>query len=284
MKRVFKNTWNALRAFFAEARRNNVGTYAAQSSFFLIISSVPLIMLLLMLVQYIVDVDETAILERVLALAPANITAFVTDLVQDLFNKQAIPLISFSAVMLLWSASRGVLSVMRGLRRVFRAESMRFYKERLIALLYTLALVLTLLIALLLLVFGDTLLQLLQSRVAGLQGATMLIVVLKFLLSALLIMLFSLLVYTAASPRSFPFRAQLPGALFSTAGWILFSMCFSVYINNFSNYSYIYGSLTAVILLMLWLYACMCLLFLGAQINHTLHKRRRDRAQQTIAF
>ena len=59
----------------------------------------------------------------------------------------------------------------------------------------------------------------------------------------------------------------MPGALFTGAGWILFSYIFSVYINNFSNYSRIYGSLTAIVLLMLWLYSCMTILLYGAEVN-----------------
>ena len=67
-------------------------------------------------------------------------------------------------------------------------------------------------------------------------------------------------------------RLQLPGALISTVGWIGCSYGFSIYFNYFGNYSYMYGSLTAVVILMLWLYACICILFFGAEINQ--HWRR----------
>ena len=64
-----------------------------------------------------------------------------------------------------------------------------------------------------------------------------------------------------------PPRSQLPGTIFATAGWLVFSRVVSFYILHFWRLSYIYGSLTAVILIILWLYVIINLLFIGAGIN-----------------
>ena len=79
-------------------------------------------------------------------------------------------------------------------------------------------------------------------------------------------------------------RKQLPGALFSTAGWIVCSFGFSIYFNRFSRFSSMYGSLAAVVFLMLWLYFCICILFLGAEVNRHMHisfagRRRMHKAE-----
>lgn len=63
------------------------------------------------------------------------------------------------------------------------------------------------------------------------------------------------------------FKAQLPGAAFSAVGWMVFSFFYSIYIEHFSNYSFVYGSLAAIVFLMLWLYFCMNIFLFGAQIN-----------------
>ena len=63
---------------------------------------------------------------------------------------------------------------------------------------------------------------------------------------------------------------QLPGAIFAAVCWLLFSFGFSLYFSNFSNFSYMYGSLAAIVLLMFWLYFCICILFIGAEINDFL--------------
>ena len=61
--------------------------------------------------------------------------------------------------------------------------------------------------------------------------------------------------------------AELPGAILSAAGWLGFSYLYSFYIDRMSNYSAMYGSLTAIVLCMIWLYACMYIMFIGAELN-----------------
>ena len=92
-------------------------------------------------------------------------------------------------------------------------------------------------------------------------------------LLAITLFLFAfVLLYTIVpSSKQNPWQ-QLPGALFAAICWLLFSFGFSLYFSNFSNYSYMYGSLAAVVLLMLWLYFCICILFIGAEINTLLSK------------
>ncbi len=79
-----------------------------------------------------------------------------------------------------------------------------------------------------------------------------------------------LLIYTYVPGGRRTLRSQLPGTIFATAGWLIFSRVFSFYIAHFWRRSYIYGSLTAVILLILWLYVIINLLFIGAGLNAEL--------------
>lgn len=79
--------------------------------------------------------------------------------------------------------------------------------------------------------------------------------------------------------------SYLPGALFSSVGWLTFSFFYSYYVDHFSGRSYSYGSLTIIVLLMLWLYICMYIIFIGAEINiyfymHFRHMRRRIRKRK----
>ena len=62
----------------------------------------------------------------------------------------------------------------------------------------------------------------------------------------------------------------MPGAMISATGWVSFSILFSFFIDNFSNYSKLYGSLAAVMVLLLWMYVCMYIMFIGAEINFIL--------------
>ena len=82
-----------------------------------------------------------------------------------------------------------------------------------------------------------------------------------------MLVLFFEMVYIAVPDRKSGIIEELPGALISAVGWIGFSYLYSFYIDNFSNYANIYGSLTAVVLMMLWLYFCMYIMLFGAEVN-----------------
>jgi membrane protein len=73
--------------------------------------------------------------------------------------------------------------------------------------------------------------------------------------------------YKSLPSRKIKFIDQIPGAVITSAGWVSFSILFSFFVDNFSNYANIYGSLTAIIVLMLWMYICMYIMFIGAELN-----------------
>ena len=85
----------------------------------------------------------------------------------------------------------------------------------------------------------------------------------------ILILLFAVL-YTYLPNRKMVFIRQLPGAVFTSVAWAVFSYAFSIYLEYASNMSVLYGSLTTLVVVMLWLYFCMYLLFIGAEINQYL--------------
>ena len=99
-------------------------------------------------------------------------------------------------------------------------------------------------------------------------------------------MLFFVFIYTILPNTRLSFWRQIPGAAFTTFGWMIFSYVYSLYIDHVANFSYIYGSLTALILLMLWLYICMNIVLLGAVLNKLLtdsadEKKRLRKTNQT---
>ena len=88
--------------------------------------------------------------------------------------------------------------------------------------------------------------------------------------------------YKFLSADKYKLRRHIPGAVFAAVGWIAFSWAYSIYIANFSNISYIYGSLAALILLMLWLYFCMTILLLGAQLNVWISEKRFNKRIENL--
>ncbi len=250
---------------------DEISVYAAQASFFIVLAAFPFIMVLLTAIQLIPNLSKADLLSLLVSLVPEMVESTVTTIVNDLYTKSPATILSITALLGLWSASRGMLSICRGLNRVYQCKGRRGYlSSRLICTIYTILFMAACVLSLALLVFGTALQNLTLRVFPFLENITRHIISLRSLLAlALLTAIFAGL-YTVVPDQKQKVRCQLPGAVFSTVGWIGFSYLFSLYFNHFSSFSYMYGSLTTIVLLMLWLYFCICILFLGAEINYFL--------------
>lgn len=252
--------------------------YAAQASFFIVLSAFPFIMMLMTVVQLIPNLDPQDVGATILALVPnvRDLAPLIRNAIQDLYTKSPATVLSITIVAALWSASRGMLGVERGLNRAYSCPIHRSYLvSRFVCMGYTLLFLLACILSLLLIVFGDSIQAFFDSTFPIIADVTRNILTVRSLLVIAVLIASFTGIYTYLPHRKHAAREQLPGAVFSTAGWLLFSYGFSIYFNYFSRFSYMYGSLTAVILLMLWIYFCICILFVGAEINYQLDMVRR---------
>ena len=248
--------------------RDEVSVYAAQASFFIVLAVFPFLMVLLTLVQLIPAVSKADVMSAMVALSPDMLDAMVVSVIDDLYTKSPGTILSVSAVAALWSSSRGMLSLERGLNRVYETPEKRgYFLTRIICTLYTIVFMVVCVLALTLLVFGNSLYRFAVHSSPLLEELTKHLISFRSLLSLVLFFLVFLGLYTFLPKKKQKLREQIPGAVFATFGWLIFSYLFSLYFNSFGNYSYMYGSLTAVVLLMLWLYFCLCIVLIGAELN-----------------
>lgn len=243
--------------------------YAAQASFFIVIAAFPFIMLLLTLIRFVPGLTKLDVQTTLIAIVPNMLNSFVIGIVEELYTKSTGTILSVTAITALWGASRGMLSIERGLNRAFKSQEKRNYiVSRLVCSGYTLVFMVVCIMCLLLLVFGNTLHHFMERRFPIIANVTFYLINFRLLLSLTILVVCFLFLYTFIPKKKQKMRKQLPGAVVTTVGWILSSYAFSIYFNNFSNFPYMYGSLTAVVLLMLWLYMCICIVFFGAEINY----------------
>ena len=216
--------------------------------------------------------DLLALLSRIM---PDEVLPLFSDFLQKAYQKSGAAIISLSALTAAWSASRGIYGISKGLSAVLDVPETRSYlRLRLLCLFYMLLFVLGLVLTLLFHVFGQRLLALLTRK--GLPLAGMLSFLLEHLQLysfLLLTALFSLL-YLALPDRRQRLSAVFPGALAAAGAWLLFSALFSVYVNHFAKGLALYGSLTTMVLTMLWVYACVSIVFYGAFLNRLLLRLR----------
>lgn len=259
---------------------DRLAVYAAQTAFYISISAIPFIMLLLSVSRLVAPDfvnDAMALIRNVL---PENSREFFDFISSEIASKADIPLVSTAAVTTLWSASKGVGAVMRGVSEVYGTRAKGTFIYNIFrSLIYTAIFIAIILLTLAFLVFGGV-----SSFLRGIETLSSIFKFKTVLFFGLLTVYFSALYYIASKGALFmPFlksasktapkkyRDQFPGALLSAACWILFSYFYSLYIKFFPRFSYIYGSLTAVVFLMLWMYFCIYILLIGAEINKLIY-------------
>lgn len=248
--------------------RDEITVYAAQASFFIVIAFFPFIMLLLTLIQFIPAVNKSDLLSILVRIMPDMLDSLVISIVDDLYVKSPGTILSITALLALWSASRGMMGIEKGLNRIYGTiEKRNYVVRRLICSFYTLIFMVVCVVSLVLLVFGTSIQNMFVRLFPLLSTITRHVISFRSLLAMVLFFVSFVGLYTIVPKKKQRPRDQIPGAVFSTICWLLFSYVFSLYFTNFSNFSYMYGSLTAMVLLMLWLYFCICILFIGAEIN-----------------
>ena len=252
----------------------HVSQYAASTGFFILLSSFPALVLLLGLLQYTgLRVENlVAVLEE---LIPEALTPGLEEIISDAYAAGSGAMVGLSALTALWSASRGIYGLLKGLNAIYGVRETRGYlRTRLISVAYTFAFLLILVLTLILHLFGSTLLALLRSRPGSFAAFLADTLNLQnFLLPMIQTLIFTVMFMVLPGRRS-TFRESLPGAALAAVGWLIFSDLYSIYVEQFAPLSSVYGSVYAVALSMLWLYCCLSIVFYGGALNHFLQQKQ----------
>lgn len=251
----------------------NIPLHAANTGFFLVLSFFPALVLLLSLLRY-ARLDVRDLIGLVQGMIPQALLPEAEYLILTTYQGTSKTLVGISAATALWSASRGIWGLVKGLNAVYGArESRGWLYTRCLSALYTLAFLAVLILTLVLHVFGTRIAENFRQSQVNVMRLLTGVVDLRFvLLTGLQTLLFSAM-YKALPSCSVSWRGSIPGAVLASLGWSVFSQGFSWYVERFSGYQNIYGSVYAVSLSMLWLYFCILILFYGALLNRILSER-----------
>ncbi len=265
---MIKSTLRLISLLSRKIRDDHIAAFSAQAALFIIISFFPFIMLLLSIVKYF-PIEEANMFRLLSQVFPTTVNALIESIISEIYRTAAsTTLISATIVSTLWSAGKGFLAIMKGLNSVYEINETRHgLLLRAMAALYTLIFAIMVITTMILFVFGNRLYFWIEQKFPVIEETAFLIISLRTIVGLITLIVFFLLIYIVIPNRKTKIMHELPGAMICAAGWMGFSYAFSYYIDNFSNYASMYGSLTAIVLFMLWLYFCMYLLFLGAEFN-----------------
>lgn len=254
---------------------HHTGAYAAQAAYFFVLSLIPILLLLMALVQY-TPVTMMDVQNALMQVFPASVEALVRSLVAQAYA-QSGSMISLSILVVMWSAGKGVLSVTSGLNCAYENKETRNYLYlRFRATFYTVIFILAIMLSLLLSVFGNSISAIVNEYVPLIRHVVDFVIRIRTVVTFFILTAFWDVVYRFLPNRNSEMKTnwkrQLPGAVFTACGWQLISFLFSIYLDVFRGFSSMYGSMTTLILIMLWLYMCMYVILLGGEINALLDK------------
>lgn len=246
----------------------------AQLAFFFLLSIFPLLIFLITLLPYL-NIAEEQIYNLMADIVPGEIYLLIEETLNEILTQENRSLLSVGLIATIWSASLGMNALIKSLNLSYGVEENRpLLIARGMSIIATILMIFILLIALALPIFGRQIGVFIFSLFGLEAGFLETWNMLRFTITPIIIFVITAVIYWAAPNIKLDFRSVLVGAAFTAVAWLGVSFGFSVYINNFANYSATYGGIGGVIMLMLWLYASAILLMIGGQINAVMQIRR----------
>lgn len=265
--RYIKAVYKAFTLFGKKITHDAVAAFSAQTAFFIIISAFPFLVLIVSVLEKIPFISAD-MMYTVMDIFPRTVMEYMENIIKEICSGNSVAIISISAAVLLWAASKGVTSIMRGLNFIYKIDDKRnFFEIRLASVGYTIGFVVYIVVTLVFIFGGGMLSSLLKSRLPENLFFTVIYRIFSFLGKLMLLTVLFGLVYLIVPKRKATIKSQLPGAALSALGWLGYSWFYSFYTDHLAGNSYVYGSLTSIILIMLWLYVCVYIFFIGGEVN-----------------
>ncbi|MFC3040886.1 YihY/virulence factor BrkB family protein [Virgibacillus xinjiangensis] len=265
---------NFTKELMAKFKEDNVPLLAASQAYYYLLSIFPLLIVGFTILPYL-NIQPQQAVDFIGNILPAEIASVLQENVVNLIDTPRGGLLTVGIIGALWSASNAVNAFIKASNEAYEVEETRnFIVVRLIALGLTLGMIISIAVAFLLPIFGNVIINFIESSIGLPPGTSLMLQVLRWAISIVILTAILLVLYHVAPNKKLPFKHILPGALTSSVLWQLTSLGFSFYVSNFGNYSATYGSLGGIIILMIWFFLTGLILMTGAVINVLYHKKQ----------
>ncbi|MHC1685735.1 MAG: YihY/virulence factor BrkB family protein [Clostridiaceae bacterium] len=243
-------------------------TYSWLSAFF------PFLIFLLTLIG-MTPIDKQTIINQLVLNLPSDAEKLVHTTVESIMANSNAGVLSFSVIISLWSASSGIKSIIHGLNKAYNVlECRKFIKLQGLAMLYTMLLATLIISSFILLVFGEKIGLYLYNSLNLSFNFYLVWSIIRILGMITAMIITFILVYKFSTCKNLSAKDVSYGAVFSTIGWILVSYLFSLYVENFANYSNIYGSIAGIFIMLTWLNLISTIILFGGELNAVIYYKK----------
>lgn len=260
---------NILIKLFSKYQEDKVADTAAQLSYYLILSIFPFIIALLQIVR-LTPLGDMDVVEKLLLGFPLQTQELLTGIIKDIVSSGGVTLFSIGLITAIWSASKGIMSLIKAINLAYDLPEERpFWKLKLLSIGMTLALIIIIVFSLSFYAFEALLFNNYIANHFPNQKVILKFIQGFFLLISGILVLTLLYKYSPSRKGNvkLTFKESLPGGVFSTLGLLMSLKAFSYYVDNFGNYSKVYGSIGGIVVLLIWLYLMSVIIILGAELN-----------------
>lgn len=274
-KTKLKEKFQKLQNLTENMKRDHISESAAQCSYYTILSFIPFVILLITLIQY-TGIAPQALFDVISKVIPSSMSEMVLGIVQEVYSK-SLGTISISIIFTLWSAGKGFYALTAGLQTVYQTKSKKitsYIYLRVKVLLETILFIIMIVMGLIILVFGNGAIDIIKENFGALENYNLISSIMTQLGVIFATFVVFLLLYKFMPKHRVSIKSQVYGALFGAISLNIISFVFSRYLTIFKGFSITYGSLTTLMLVMMWTYSCFYTVFLGAELNKFINKNK----------
>lgn len=272
--------YDVMKFFFTGIYKGAVTSRASAVSFNFFMALFPAIIVLFTLIPYVPVMGfQESLLDLMRDLIPQQIFGSVEDTLFDIINRPRGGLLSVGFFLTLYFATNGVNSIIEAFNQTYHTiETRSFIRQQLISIVLVLILALLLILAISFITIGPLVISWLDER-GFLRGKFVyeIIVVSKWLIIIIMFLLMYSFLYYLGPAHKKDYRFISAGSTFATLSTILTSIGFNYYVNNFSRYNSLYGSIGTLLLFLLWIYFNSIILLIGFELNASITQVKRKR-------
>ena len=254
------------KAFSKHLQKNNIGAYASSMAFFFLLSLVPMLIIACAIMRYM-PVSESTMTEVLVDFLPGFLGNAILNIFSQAYEQYqaALPI---AIIVLLWSAGKGVWGMMMGLNVANEtSETRNIIIVRIVASFYSLIILISIIASIGMILIGEKFANMMRNYSVIVADFLNILGNLRFLIVWFFLIVLFTLIYAFLPNLKLKLKYQLPGAIFAATGWTVFSWGFALYVDHFQSFD-MYGSLSTLVLIMMWMYTCMYMLLIGANLNN----------------
>lgn len=278
--RFLRKFWQCLTVSGKKFAADHLSAYAAQATFYLMLAVFPFTMLVCMASRLLPFLNEETLVKLVRLLVPESYRAIGVDLIDGYYNENIEATKFVLIIFLIWTASRLIQALMNGFNTAYGLQESRSQTLlRLIGCLYTVALCFMFVALIVMYALGTKLIAFVLNHAPDIVILELAVKLTRNLATPILLLLVFWLSYVILPSRKTKFRYEFPGAFLTAVVWRGAAELYGLFLGkSLDRYSYVYGSLAGVVMILIWLYTCVYIWFVGAELNGFLRKKMEEGA------